>query len=168
MMSSTQGQNQVYRAKLQETKDGDGQQMMRVTGRAGEQLGANSLVPRIQSFGLSSNPPLGSHGIVMAPGGDPSAAVLLGVESPDHRVRNVEIGGTILYDQNGNMISLVAANIRIVSPTEIILVAPNIALDGNVYLGGPVGSGVPSSKEGTLDTANHADVSNLATKVNVV
>ncbi|MEP0518574.1 MAG: phage baseplate assembly protein [Hyphomicrobiales bacterium] len=165
MMSSTLGQNQVFRAKLQETKDGDGQQLMRVTGRSGEQLGANSLVPRVQSFGLTSNPPAGSHGIVMAPGGDPSAAVLLGVESPGHRVKNVEVGGTALYDQNGNVISLVAANIRIVSPTAIILEAPDIALDGNVYVGGPIGSGVPSSKQGTLDTANNADVGNLATKV---
>ena len=84
---------------------------------------------------------------------------------PDHRPTDSEEGSSTQYDINGNTIVLKGDGIHITSPSKIVLTAPDIALDGNVYLGGAVGSGKPASLEGTKDTGGFIDTDNLATKV---
>ena len=57
-----------------------------------------------------------------------------------------------------------AASLRIVHAATIHLIAPDIILEGNVYIGGP-DADRPASAQGTIDTAGAADILNPATKV---
>lgn len=100
----------LRRAKLLELDDAGTQQLLKLSGMKGERLEA---VPRIQHFGLSSNPPAGAEGIVAALGGRSDRAVLLGLEHPEKRPKAREAGSTVLYDAAGNVVSIVASELAL-------------------------------------------------------
>lgn len=145
--------------------DSGGQQFVKATGLSGQTIGQ---MVRSQHFGLSSVPPAGSEGLALPLGGRADRLWALGSEHPGLRPKGTPMGGTVLYDAYGDAVSIVQANLRVVHATKITLQAPEIELIGNVTLGGAAGSGVPCSKQGTVDSNGDVDVSNLATKVNVV
>lgn len=151
----------LRRVSSVEIDDSGTQQRVRATGLAGEEF---DNVVRAQSFGVSSSPPRGSEGVLLEQGGRSDRAHILGLEHPDHRPRNVELGGTVLYDANGQAVSLVKNNLRIVGGGTVTISAPKIVLDGTVYLGG-VDADKPASMLGTVDSAGHTEQSNLATRV---
>lgn len=151
----------IIRGRLEAVEDDGDMQMMRLKGRRGEMF---SGVPRVQPFGFSSNPPAGSHGLMLGLGGRHDRAMAIGVEHPASRPRNVSAGGTVIYDANGQAVSLVEHQIRLVSAQRITLKAPEIVLEGLVKLGG-ADADKPASMEGTTDTSGDADVGNFATKV---
>lgn len=93
----------LFRVELTETSDGDGQQLLGVKGFPGEEL---ARVPRVMPHGLASHAPKGSHGIGLALGGRRDEVVVLGLEQPASRPRNVPAGGAVLYDDKGNVIRL--------------------------------------------------------------
>jgi phage baseplate assembly protein V len=155
---------QLLRAILATVDDSGSQQLMKLTGLAGQTIGE---AVRSQPFGLTSVPPAGAEALILAIGGGMDRAHALGVEHPQHRPTGNPAGSTVLYDANGNAVSLVQSNIRIVSPGTVTITAPTIVLNGSVTLGGPAGSGVAAAMQGTVDTGGNADVSNLATKVKV-
>lgn len=74
--------------------------------------------------------------------------------------------GTFVYFKNDGSITLEDK-----AGSQVFLDgAGNIALNpkgGKVYVGGPVGSGVPASQQGTVDSGGFTDNSDLASKVNV-
>lgn len=121
-------------------------------------------VARIQDFGLASNPPAGAEGVLACLGGRSDRAVFLGGEHKDYRPRGIPAGGTTIYDANGQAISFVQDNIRIVGTQTVTISAPTIVLDGNVKLGGADASR-PASAQGTTDSRGDADTGNFATKV---
>lgn len=164
--------NSGYRVLIKKVTDTGTEQYVDVHGRDGEQF---TDVLRIQPHGFSSSPPANAHAIAVPLGGNCDLLVLLGGEDPSTRQKNLSAGDTIIYNATtGTTIHLqgdkIAINslgdIAITATGNIVLTAPNIALDGQVYLGGPVGSGVPASMKGTEDTGGNLDVSHLATKVN--
>lgn len=167
-MSNPAAHARLVRAKLVETMDSEAQQQMIAQGLAGEMLGGQRMVARIQNFGYASAPPVGSHGFALQMNGARGMATILGMENADHRPRDLNYGETYIYDAHGQAISMVKKNMRIVSAESIEIVAPKIALDGDIFLGGTFGSGKPAALEGTTDTQNHACVGNLARKVNIV
>lgn len=156
------------RITLVDTDDTGPQQFSHASGLLGQDI---SKMTRLQHFGESSNPPVGSEGYALVLGGGSSRMVALGFEHPDHRPTNTPIGGKILYDAGGNAISLIMTELRIVAagPMNITaagtltITAPTIALVGNVHLGSA--GGVPASMQGTVDSGGNHDVSSLATKV---
>ena len=120
---------------------------------------------RMEQFGFTSMAPDGSDAVLLSLNGNRDSVIAIGFMSPDNRPTGGEAGSTTIYDINGNSITLVGGGVNINSPSQIVLTAPEIALDGNVSLGGGIGSGVPISKEGTIDTGNFVDKDGLATKV---
>ena len=109
----------AFRAELAAPLDDSGDlQLARVLGYAGQDLTG---VHRIQPFGFSSNPPVGSHGIGLPLFGLPDLAVALGLEAPGFRPRGLELGGTVLYDQNGSVVSLVNAVLTIAHVKKLLL-----------------------------------------------
>jgi phage baseplate assembly protein V len=156
--------SQLLRAILASVDDSGPQQLLKLTGLAGQTIGE---AVRSQHFGLTSVPPVGAEALILALGGGFDRAHALGVEHPAKRPTNTPAGGTVLYDAYGDAISIVQANMRLVHSAKISLVAPEIELIGAVTLGGEAGSGVPAAKQGTVDTGGFADEANLATKVNV-
>jgi phage gp45-like len=115
----------LFRFQLDETDDSGALQGLKGRGVAGEEL-AN--VHRVQPFGFHSNAPKQSHGIALALHGQRDLVVALGLESPEHRPKNRELGSTAIYDAHGNIVSLVQANMRIVHATAIRLEAGGATL----------------------------------------
>ncbi len=75
--------------------------------------------------------------------------------------------GSITYtDKAGSIIKEDGTgNITVTATGTVTIKAATIVLNGNVVLGGPAGSGVPISLQGTIDSGGNADISDLATKV---
>jgi len=152
----------LFRAELGDTDDaGELQLAKTLLGYAGEEF---TRVHRVSPFGFTSHAPAGSHGIGLALRGMRDLVVALGLEHPQYRPRNRAVGTTAIYDQWGNIVSLVEAEIRIVHTAKIHLKAPEIVLEGTVKLGGD-DAAKPASMQGTVDSAGHSDVSGFATKV---
>lgn len=109
----------LFRTELRETVDDGDLQTVTLFGVGGEEL---TKVHRVQAFGLSSNAPVGSHGLGLALGGRRDQVVALGLENAQHRPRSTEVGGTILYDAFGTAISLIQQNLRMVHAQKIKVV----------------------------------------------
>lgn len=108
----------MRRVTLIETDDTGPQQTMRVRGFAGEEL---KDVVRIQPYGFTSHPPAGSEGLLLALGGRSDRAMVIGVEHPKSRPGSLGPGSQAIYDQNGNIVSIVQGNIRIKHASQIVL-----------------------------------------------
>lgn len=115
----------LRRVRLLELDNSGTLQTLRVAGLKGEQLAG---VPRVQPFGFSANPPAGAEGLLLALSGRSDRAMVLGVEHPAHRPSAREGGSTALYDANGNIVSLVQAEIRVRHATKIVLEAGGVTL----------------------------------------
>ena len=96
--------NMLRRGTVVEVDDSGGQQRLRVRGLAGEELAD---ILRVQSHGLTSTPMPGAVGIIAALGGRSDRAVLLGLESEAYRPRNLNPGGTAIYDAQGKVLKFV-------------------------------------------------------------
>jgi phage gp45-like len=144
---------QVAIGSLVETDDADIHQRGTFTGLAGERF---TQVMRPQPFGLSSNPPAGSRGLLLFGGPNREIAAALGMEAGAHRPRSLPVGATALYGANGEIVSLVGKTIRIKADT--------IVLDGVVKLGGD-GAAREVAMRDSVDDAGNKAISNLATKV---
>jgi phage gp45-like len=106
----------LFRTQLRETQDDGDQQTVTLYGVGGEEL---TRVHRVQQFGRSAIPPVGSHGIGMALYGRRDLVVALGLEHPHHRPRLQSPGEHILYDAFGSAISMVQQNMRFVHPQKV-------------------------------------------------
>ena len=92
----------LFRVEHVEADDEGDQQTLTLYGLPNETL---KKVPRVQHFGLSSNPPVGSHGMGLQFGGDDGGRLLnaaLGLEHAPSRPRKQKPGQTTLYDDKGN------------------------------------------------------------------
>lgn len=110
--------NMLRRGTLVDTNDDGEQQTMTFRGMAGEEL---KKVVRVQPYGFTSHPPAGSEGLIASLGGRSDRAMLLGVEHPKYRQKSLGPGSVALYDQHGNIVSTVEANMRIKHSTEIVI-----------------------------------------------
>lgn len=132
----------IRRAELVETKDSGELQEVTALGYDEEQF---KLAHRAQPFGLSSNAPKGSHGVAVVANGRPDQTVLLGMEHPEFRPRNLPEGATKLYDKDGSFVYLDAAGnlfaevkqkANVKAGSEATVEAPTIKLKGAVTIEG--------------------------------
>lgn len=112
------GAGQLLRVLLQAVDDSGPQQLVKVTGLAGQTLGE---AVRAQHFGFSSNPPAGGEGLATLIGGGMDRAHVLGLEHPQYRPTNLPSGGVIVYDYEGNLVKVVHGNLLIKHGTKIVL-----------------------------------------------
>lgn len=96
--------NIIRRVEVIEVDDKLPQQKMWVKGLHGEEI-KNAY--RAQPFGLSSVPPAGSEGYAFSMAGRPDQIFFLVTEHKDYRPVDKKPGETFLYDQFGNIISMV-------------------------------------------------------------
>lgn len=150
----------IRRAAILAVDDGGTQQKLDLSGLAGDKPRG---VMRVEDFGFASNPPVGGEGAIICAGGRSDRAMFVGGAHQQYRPTATEIGGTILYDANGQAVSLVKNNIRIVGTQTITITAPTIVLDGNVKLGGADASHAAAMQGSTVSAG--AVNGNLATKV---
>jgi phage gp45-like len=141
----------------------DGQQFVDGKGFAGDVF---RRVHRPEPHGFASHPVKGGIGALLQSRGNRDSAYIFGGENPQLRPSGdmLTAGGTAIYDAAGNIVSVVAAKLRIVHSAAVHIVAPEIILEGTVKLGGP-GASRPVSAQGTIDSGGFADTSNFAASV---
>lgn len=163
----------LTRVKLTETDDSGPEQKTVANGVAGQTFGGKKQkVVRVQPHGFTSHAPKGSVGMSLSLDGENDLALLLGLEHPDHRPRNLAEGETALYDQHGNILLFknkqgvtwtVKDGAIVITAPALTIKADKIVLDGVCHVGGE--GGQPASMKGTIDTGGNADDTNLATRV---
>lgn len=127
----------LRRGAIVAADDSGAQQLLTLSGLASEQL---KKVVRVQSFGLSSNPPAGASGLIAALGGRSDRAMFVGGEDPASRPRSIPTGGTTIYDAYGQALSFVENNVRLVCANFTIQASGKIVLQGPVYAGSATAS----------------------------
>ena len=159
-----QDQSRASRVTLTGTDDSGDQQLLNYKGVSGEE---HSGVMRIQYFGWSSHAPAGSEAVVLALG-NRDMLVAIGAESPSHKPTGLPEGGTRLYDASGSYVDMDnAGNITVNCSGTLKIKAATVIIESpDINLGGE--GGVPVAKQGTTDTAGHANVGNLASTTKIV
>ena len=115
--------NMVRRATLsQNATVGSDYVVADFSGRSGERF---SGVPISHGYGFHAEPLAGADALLLALGGRSDAVHCLGIDDPRGRP-SLGPGAVAIWDNNGQIVSLVQKNIRVVSPTHIHLDAPTI------------------------------------------
>lgn len=108
----------LRRGTVQKTDDSGTQQILKqMTGLKAESF---EDVYRPQPHGLSSHPPAGSEGVLLALGGRSDRLLALGFEHKDKRPKNLPEGGTCLYDAAGNVVRIVKDDLQITHSQKIV------------------------------------------------
>lgn len=94
-------------------------QTVQVTGRAGERL---SDVQRLQQFGFSANPPLGSNGLMICIAGSRSHPVVIACDDGSTRVLELEPGEACVYNAFGDFVRLKTSGEMVVKAREKVTV----------------------------------------------
>lgn len=130
----------VRRTTIVAVDDSGVQQLLTLSGLKSEQL---KKIVRILPHGFSSNPPVGSEGLIHQMGGRSDRAMGHGFEHPQYRQKNLPPGTAVLYDQQGNVIYAKGKNgIALDAQNGQVYVKP--AQGQMVYLGG-------TGQDGTYD-----------------
>jgi phage gp45-like len=122
--------------RFQATSTDDTGEVQKVSGQGypGE---SPSNILRAAHFGRSYHAPKGSHGPAISPLGHADKMVLLGLEHPAYRKKNLPEGAQVLYDAAGNLIFFNLANGLTISTASGDLV---MTTAGKIYLGGAEGA----------------------------
>jgi phage gp45-like len=106
----------LFRGRVLAIDDSGDLQLARFTGYAGEELvGAH----RVQPHGFHSVPPVGAHVIGMRVRGQSDLAACFGGEVPQYRPKNRDPGTACLYDQWGNIVSVIQTEGRFEHTTKL-------------------------------------------------
>ncbi len=99
----------LVRGEFIQTDDSadDGFQLVDLYGLDGETL---KQVYRPQPYGLSTHAPKKSNGMFVSFGGERSLSMLIGGDLPGKRPHKLNEGDAVLYDQTGNVVSMVQKN----------------------------------------------------------
>lgn len=163
----------LVRFRLGETDDKGKQQLSKGKGRIRELFGGmKHKVQHLGRYGFVSHPPKEAIGMMLVLNGNPDQAFVIAIEHADSRMKDLAEGEVGMHDNQSQYIVIKRDKIVLMTdkPVEMTagskftIKADEIILDGVVKLGGADAS-TAVSRQGTLDTAGHAEVSNLATKV---
>lgn len=114
----------LLRAIVQAIDDKTPIQLVQVNGLADEVL---DKVERLQNYGMTSNPPVGSEAFVAFVGGDRSAGVILAIEDRRYRVKSLSPGEVCIYTDEGDYVRFCREKkIHLFSGNQVIVEAPNI------------------------------------------
>lgn len=151
----------VRRVEIVKLYDDGDQQLVDVQGLDGEFLRG---IVRAESFGESSNPPAGCDGLLVRIGGGANSGVVVGGDFPGARPKDLPVGCKAIYNQYGEIISLLQHEIRIKTRiltvecdivdkkvTNLLVEGPqpddraNVTIKGNITHDGDFTVGLPTS-----------------------
>lgn len=96
--------------------------------------GTRDALPVMEFFGFSSNPPVGTAGLVVSFSGDRSNGLMLGTINNSKRPVGNLTGDTVVYDANGNTIRLTNGQIIITAAAggNLVVNAATLSCTGEV------------------------------------
>jgi len=93
---------------------------------------------RVGQYGLASNPPVGTQAVVIQIGSNADHQVVIGVDDAS-RPHPLESGQTVVYDDAGTQVRLLGnGQLVLVASAAVTLVAPTVAVSGNLIVTGNV------------------------------
>jgi len=107
----------VRRVRLKDFDGTGSQHTATVTGLKGEEL----KVVRQKEFGFNSNPPKGSHALMVTMGQSSDRGMIFGIDSPDWGARDLPEGGTEFYDANGNTVRMTDVGLEVTAASKMVL-----------------------------------------------
>jgi phage baseplate assembly protein V len=146
--------SQGLRVALQTVDDTGPQQLIKVTGLAGQVIGE---AVRSQHFGSSSNPPLDAEGLLIGLGGGHDRAHVLSLESPSKRPTGLATGAHTVYDANGNKTEYSATGIKHTDKTGNV-----VEMKANAITVKPASASVTLYVGGDGATGSYAVLSTVA------
>lgn len=148
------GPGHNLRTILQSVDDSGPQQLVKVTGIAGQTIGE---AVRSQHFGFSSNPPANAEGLALLIGGGMDRAHILGLEHPQYRPTGLLSGESYLYDQWNNHMALRQFEMKLMHASKLTLTVGGCTLtitpSGFAFTGGTIthnGHDIGATHEHTL------------------
>jgi len=129
--------NLMVRSSVLSSNDSGSFQRLKIQALADEIL---SDVPRVQDYGLASNPLDGSDAIVIFPSGDRSQGIIIAVDNRQYRVKNLAKGEVCIYTdegdkihlKRGNKIEITTGELTVNAATKVIVNAPNSEITSSV------------------------------------
>ena len=123
-------QMMVTKAVIDQVKDGNNIQLLKVGGLAGEVL---DNVERIQNYGLSSNPPREGETVILCVGGNKDHPIAIAADSGADRKTGLASGEVAIYHKNGSFIYLKNnGDIQLVPSSEKVDIIGNLEASGEV------------------------------------
>lgn len=101
----------VRRAAIDAVHDDGEQQLVDARGLARDKF---ERIHRAQDYGVSSNPPAGSEGLLLALGGRSDRVAMLGTYSAKDRRKNLPAGGVALHDNGKNVHKLLGPDGQVI------------------------------------------------------
>lgn len=121
--------NLAQRVELRNVDDSSGGQRVQVRAAGGA---IRAGVERPQSYGMTSVPPVGAEGVMLALGGRGDHALVVVVDDRRYRLHGLESGEVALYTDEGDKIHLKRGGaIEVTASAEIKLAAPRVILSGD-------------------------------------
>jgi phage baseplate assembly protein V len=127
----------IARGVLSLIDDAPGVQKVQVKLLAGE---VRDGLERVQQYGFSSVPPVGSEAVVIFVGGNRDHGVVIGTEARGQRHAGQAAGTVAVYDSAGHVIVLTPSGIQIDGGGHEITITncPKITQDGDIVVTGDV------------------------------
>jgi phage baseplate assembly protein V len=124
----------ISRGILKSYDASGGQHLATISGLKGEEF---VRVPRLQQWGQTGYPPIGSHVLFVRLGDGSDRATILGIDHADYGPKDLQEGQKALYDHHGNRLVLAGdktdlhavAALRIDGKDVVIKGASSITLD---------------------------------------
>jgi phage baseplate assembly protein V len=150
--------NLFARGVLQGSNDGRGVQVLALSLFDGER---KDNVERFQNYGFTSVPTGEAEAIVIFPGGDRSAGVVVALDNRGSRMTGLALGEVAVYSDEGDSIVLglnrvieITTRRLVINAVETVeinaphadgvrIIAPQLRVEGDVNVTGTVTDGVP-------------------------
>lgn len=122
------------KAVVKAVKDSEGIQEVQLAALAGESL---DKIPRVQDFGFSSNPPVGSEAIILSLGGSRENVVAIKVDNRTVRIKNLASGETVIFTDDGTFLHLKkSGQVHLKTAVKTTVECPDAEFTGNVKING--------------------------------
>lgn len=124
----------ISRAVIESSKDDKGLQLLKLNLLAGE---SRDGVEKIQNFGFTSRPPVGSEALAFSVGGNREHLVVLGADDRKSRFKNLEVGECAVYTSDGSVVHLkLDGVVEVKAASKVLVECPEVEMSGNVKVSG--------------------------------
>lgn len=149
----------VSRIVVSSINDTGNIQLAQLKAFAGEVL---DNAERFSEFGFSSNPPVGSEGVVVSVGGNREHPIIIATNHRSSRQKNLAPGETIIFTQDGTKIHLkMGGFIDIETATKVTVTVPDAEFSGNVLIKGNLVVEGTTTSQGDIFGQSNATITGL-------